>query len=120
MCVQLGSGLFATDEIFTEGPLYSLVSSDTASWLTWLHKKNFDLILILAAVHVLAVGVHMIKGDKILGAMFSGYKKLPESKAEAVNADELAFASVVKAIVLAIVIGAVVVNYFMLPVIEML
>ena len=120
VCVQLGSGLFATDEIFTEGPLYSLVSSDTASWLTWLHKKNFDLILILAAVHVLAVGVHMIKGDKILGAMFSGYKKLPESKADAVNADELAFASVVKAIVLAIVIGAVVVNYFMLPVIEML
>ncbi|MGS0730841.1 cytochrome b/b6 domain-containing protein, partial [Shewanella sp. 0m-11] len=80
ICIQLITGLFATDDIFTEGPLYSFVSSDTASWLTWLHKKNFDLILILAAMHVLAVGVHMIKGDKILGAMFSGYKSLPESE----------------------------------------
>ncbi|MCK8043643.1 cytochrome b/b6 domain-containing protein [Shewanella sp. 1CM18E] len=120
ICVQLGTGLFATDEIFTEGPLYGLVSSDTASWLTWLHKKNFDLILILAAVHVLAVGVHMIKGDKILGAMFSGYKKLPESKVAGVNADDLAFASVIKAVVIAAVIGALVVNYLMLPVIDML
>ncbi|WP_299802156.1 cytochrome b/b6 domain-containing protein [uncultured Shewanella sp.] len=120
ICVQLISGLFATDEIFTEGPLYSFVSSDTASWLTWLHKKNFDLILVLATVHVFAVGVHMMKGDKILGAMFSGYKKLPKSKLVESNIEELTFASFFKAIVLAMVVGVLVVNYLMLPVIEML
>ena len=120
ICIQLITGLFATDDIFTEGPLYSFVSSDTASWLTWLHKKNFDLILILAAVHVLAVGVHMIKGDKILGAMFSGYKSLPESEITDSSANNLAFASMLKALVLVLVVGALVLNYLMWPVIDML
>ncbi|MGS0694577.1 cytochrome b/b6 domain-containing protein [Shewanella sp. 0m-4] len=120
ICIQLITGLFATDDIFTEGPLYSFVSSDTASWLTWLHKKNFDLILILAAMHVLAVGVHMIKGDKILGAMFSGYKSLPESEITDSGANNLAFASMLKALVLVLVVGALVLNYLMWPVIDML
>ncbi|MCG9729974.1 cytochrome b/b6 domain-containing protein [Shewanella sp. Isolate13] len=120
ICIQLITGLFATDEIFTEGPLYSLVSSDTASQLTWLHKKNFDLILILAAIHVVAVLVHMVKGDRILGAMFSGYKKLPASTLEADKATQLSFASLIKALVLVVVIGGLVVNYLMLPVINML
>ncbi|MGS0673589.1 cytochrome b/b6 domain-containing protein [Shewanella sp. 30m-9] len=120
ICIQLITGLFATDDIFTEGPLYSFVSSDTASWLTWLHKKNFDLILILAAMHVLAVGVHMIKGDKILGAMFSGYKSLPESEITDSSANNLAFASMLKALVLVLVVGALVLNYLMWPVIDML
>ena len=113
--LQLMSGLFATDEIFTEGPLYSSVSNETAVWLTWLHKKNFDLILILAAIHILAVGVHMVKGDKIIMAMFSGYKRLPE-----VQAPSLAFASVLKAIAIVLVVGALVLNYLMLPIIDML
>ncbi|PKG76442.1 cytochrome B [Shewanella sp. Choline-02u-19] len=115
MCLQLFTGLFATDEIFTEGPLYSTVSGDTSLWLTWLHKKNFDLILVLAAIHVLAVGVHMLKGDKILAAMFSGYKRLPGEQEQT-----LAFASVLKAFAIVIVIGALVVNYLMLPIIQML
>ncbi|QQX81479.1 cytochrome b/b6 domain-containing protein [Shewanella sp. KX20019] len=113
--LQLVTGLFATDEIFTEGPLYATVKDDTALWLTWLHKQNFDLILILAAIHVLAVGVHMFKGDKIIAAMFSGYKRLPSELEQ-----PLVFASVVKAAIIVMVIGVLVVNYFMLPIIEML
>ncbi|MCL1051549.1 cytochrome b/b6 domain-containing protein [Shewanella abyssi] len=113
--LQLVTGLFATDEIFIEGPLYTTVNGDTALWLTWLHKKNFDLILILAAIHVLAVGVHMFKGDKIIAAMFSGYKRLPGELAQ-----PLAFVSTLKAVMIVMVIGALVVNYLMLPIIEML
>lgn len=113
--LQLVTGLFATDEIFTEGPLYSMVSGDTSLWLTWLHKKNFDLILILAGIHVLAVGLHMFKGDKILAAMFSGYKHLPGELERS-----LVFASVIKAFVIFILIACLVVNYLMLPIIEML
>lgn len=30
--LQLVTGLFATDDIFTEGPLYSYVSSDTSEF----------------------------------------------------------------------------------------
>ena len=60
--LQLISGLFATDDIFTEGPLMHLVSSDTAGWLTWLHKTNFNIILAMAAIHIIAVVVHVAKG----------------------------------------------------------
>lgn len=74
LVLQLTTGLFATDEIFTEGPLIHLVSSDTASWLTWLHKTNFNVILGLVVLHVAAVILHVVKGDNILKAMFSGYK----------------------------------------------
>jgi len=115
LSVQLISGLFATDDVFTEGPLYAYVSHDVASGLTWLHKKNFDLILAFAAIHVFAVILHTIKGDSIIPAMFSGYKRLPESHVSRVN-----FVSVTKAILMVLVIGFLVVNYLMLPVIEQL
>lgn len=72
---QIGSGMFATDEVFTEGPLVSFVSHEFSLAATWLHKKNFDIILILAVVHVFAVLVHHMKGDKLISAMFTGYKR---------------------------------------------
>lgn len=74
LMLQLTTGLFATDEIFTEGPLIHLVSSDTANWLTWLHKTNFNVILGLVVLHVAAVIVHVVKGENLVKAMFSGYK----------------------------------------------
>jgi len=77
--LQLGTGLFATDDVFTEGPLMYLVSSDTASWLTWLHKNNFNLIIAMSAVHILAVAVHLLKGENLIKAMFSGYKNMQAS-----------------------------------------
>ncbi len=80
IAMQLGTGLFATDEIFTEGPLVSLVSSETASWLTWVHKNNFNLIVTMAAVHILAVVVHLLKGENLINAMFTGYKELSEDQ----------------------------------------
>ena len=72
LVVQFATGLFATDEVFVEGPLYAYVSSETADWMTWLHKKNFDLLLVLIVLHVGAVLLHMVKGDALLGAMFTG------------------------------------------------
>lgn len=75
LTVQFTTGLFATDEVFVEGPLYAYVSSDTADWMTWLHKKNFDLLLLLIGLHVAAVLLHMVKGDALLGAMFTGKRK---------------------------------------------
>ncbi|RLV61493.1 cytochrome B [Parashewanella curva] len=75
---QFGTGLFTTDDIFTEGPLYSLVSEDVASLLTWLHKNTFNLILGLIVLHVIAVIIHTIKGENLVPAMFHGKKYLSE------------------------------------------
>lgn len=113
--LQLSTGLFATDDIFTEGPLYSYVSYDTALWLTWLHKQSFNLILSLAAIHVLAVIVHTLKGDKLILAMITGYKKVAE-----VPSQPLGFKSIFIAIVLLSILATLVGNYLILPVAQML
>lgn len=76
LTIQLVTGLFATDDIFTEGPFYSHVSSDIASTLTWVHKQNFNLILGFAVMHVLAVIVYLVKGENLITAMITGYKRV--------------------------------------------
>ena len=78
LAAQFITGLYSTDDIFTEGPLYSTVSGDIADSLTWLHKNIFYLILGLAVVHVIAVITHSLKGDKIVPAMFTGKKEVGE------------------------------------------
>ncbi len=109
VCLQLISGLFATDDIFTEGPLYASVSSEVSSWLTWLHKKNFDLILVLSAVHVLAVIVHRFKGEKLVAAMVTGYKQLDRHV-------ELSFRSLVIAIIVFVTLAIPITTWLILPV----
>ncbi|MBR9726668.1 cytochrome b/b6 domain-containing protein [Shewanella intestini] len=86
LLVQLVTGLFATDDIMTEGPLYYLASSEQSRWLNWLHKTNFTLLQVLVVCHILAVVVHQLKGERLIQAMFSGNKpqneklKTPEMK----------------------------------------
>ena len=72
LLVQLTTGLFATDEIFFSGPLASLVSTDTQGQLTDLHELNFNVLLTIIALHVLAVLIYQIKGIKLIGAMLHG------------------------------------------------
>ncbi|MFA7310552.1 MAG: cytochrome b/b6 domain-containing protein [Shewanella sp.] len=118
--LQLVTGLFATDDIFTEGQLYSYVSSDTSGFLTWLHKTNFNLILLLSAIHVLAVIIHAMKGDKLVGAMISGYKKVSKVAFSSSAKSELRFKSEWLALVLFTVCAAVVFGYLMWPIVQVL
>ncbi|GGI69127.1 cytochrome b/b6 domain-containing protein [Shewanella gelidii] len=80
LTLQLACGLFATDEIFSEGPFVAYVSSEFASAATWLHKKNFDLLLVLASVHIFAVLVHQWRGDKLILPMIHGYKVIHSAR----------------------------------------
>lgn len=52
---QAVSGLFATDDIMTTGPLYAYVSASTANLLTSLHKLNEWSIIGIVSLHVLAI-----------------------------------------------------------------
>jgi cytochrome b len=75
LMVQVGTGLFATDDIFVEGPLYHLVSSDTASTLSSIHGINRWVILGLIALHITAVLTHEFKlGHKLIASMITGKK----------------------------------------------
>ncbi|SEA32613.1 Cytochrome b [Thiothrix caldifontis] len=71
--VQAATGLFATDDIMTEGPLMGLVSGKTAESLTSIHHFTFNIILLLAAVHVTAVLFYRFyKRTNLIKAMVVG------------------------------------------------
>jgi cytochrome b len=75
LCVQAVTGLFANDDIFTEGPLYPWVSKATSDWLTQIHKLNQGIILLLVGVHVMAVLFYLIiKHENLIQPMFTGRK----------------------------------------------
>ncbi len=79
--IQVATGLFATDDLFTEGPFNNYVSEETASTLSWLHRRNFWLVLVLAGLHVSAVGFYGLwRKDSLAMAMFHGRKELADSR----------------------------------------
>ena len=84
---QTGSGLFANDDLLTEGPLAALISKATSDQLSRLHSWNFNLLLVLAAVHIVAVLYHaVVMKENLIGAMFTGMKRMPAGSTEGVVA----------------------------------
>ena len=62
LALQVGTGLFATDEIATTGPLNRLVSDRTASLLTHWHTVfGQGLILALVGLHVVAIAWYALR-----------------------------------------------------------
>ena len=83
LLIQAGTGLFANDDIMTEGPLYAWVSKGTSDWLTTIHKLNFNLLLLVIAVHISAVLFYLlVKRENLVHPMLSGYKRLPSELAD--------------------------------------
>ncbi len=86
LLVQAVTGLFASDDIFTQGPLYAWVSEATSSWLTRIHRLNQEVILVLVGVHVMAIVFYLVvKGDNLIGPMFSGTKPAAEAATPSAN-----------------------------------
>ena len=75
LLMQASTGLFASDDIFTEGPLNPLVSNAASSTLTRIHNINAIVIGCLVAVHLAAVLFHLLfKGENLIKPMFTGLK----------------------------------------------
>jgi cytochrome b len=86
LLAQVGTGMFANDDVLFEGPLAGLVSKDLSDRLTGWHHWNLKLLFVLAAVHVLAVLYHAVfMQENLIGAMFTGVKRLPANVAQAVQ-----------------------------------
>jgi cytochrome b len=86
--VQAVSGLFATDEIDTDGPLVPWVSAYTVKLMTRAHHWNENVLLALVGLHVVAVLLYLLlKHENLIAPMISGRKSLPQSS-------QLRFASV--------------------------
>ncbi|TCZ65929.1 cytochrome b/b6 domain-containing protein [Roseicella aquatilis] len=76
------TGLFSAEEpefsYGAKGPLAGLVSPGTSNWLTGLHEVTFDLILLAAGLHVLAVlAYRFIRRHDLVRPMLTGVKWLP-------------------------------------------
>ena len=77
VAVQVGSGLFATDDIFNEGPLNRYVSGEFARTATWIHHRVHWLILGAGVVHLAAHAVYgFVLRDPTPLAMFTGRKRV--------------------------------------------
>lgn len=82
LCAQVGTGLFADDEISNTGPLYKFVSGSASQLLTTYHKAIGQWVLItLIALHVAAIVYYavgkrqnltrvMITGDQVVHGAF--------------------------------------------------
>jgi cytochrome b len=75
LLIQAGTGLFANDDIATQGPLYEWVSKATSDWFTGIHKLNQAIIVALVTIHILAVVFHFFfKRENLVTPMISGFK----------------------------------------------
>lgn len=75
--VQAGTGLFANDDILTEGPFYYLVSKTTSDWLTGVHRLNQNILAFLVAIHLGAIIFHLVvKRENLIKPMITGRKTL--------------------------------------------
>jgi cytochrome b len=102
---QVGTGLFATDDITWYGPYYGTVSESLAGTLTSLHHLNFNFIWAAIALHLSAILYYAYgKKQSLVPAMLTGFKPAEAVPVEeAINSSELWKASLVIATSAAVV-----------------
>jgi cytochrome b len=99
---QAVSGLFASDEIDTDGPLVAHVSDATVKLMTRMHHWNENVLLILVGLHVVAIMLYLVvKHDNLIAPMVNGRKRV-------VQARDLSFASAWAALALFVLCAAAV------------
>ncbi len=72
--MQVLAGLFASDEIFTEGPLARYGSDEWVALMTGAHHRIFWLIIAAILVHLSAHAVYALRRDPMPLSMFTGRK----------------------------------------------
>lgn len=83
LAVQVTTGLFANDDVMTEGPLRHLVSDRASSLLTEVHGLVYNLLVALVALHVVAVYAHRIfRKEDLIRPMLTGYKQADDEDGE--------------------------------------
>lgn len=105
LLLQAGMGLFAADvnSYLYDGPLKVLIDGELAEQVTGWHKDWFDVLLLLAALHVLAVAFYKVgRNTDLVRPMLSGMKALPGEVAP------LRFASPWRALVLLLLVALLV------------
>lgn len=75
LLAQAGTGLFANDDIVTEGPLYKLISKELSDLLTAVHEGTFNVLMTLVTLHIAAIVFYrLFKRDDLVRPMLTGKK----------------------------------------------
>ncbi len=87
--VQVGSGLFANDEIAFTGPLFALIGEDLALTLTGWHRQLSWALFALVGLHVAAILAYLqFKKRNLIGPMVTGWKAVRSADVPATVADQ--------------------------------
>lgn len=108
---QAGAGLFSadTDMGTVNGPLANSISDKWVDRLTFFHKFWVNVIIGLAALHILAALTYLVlKRQNLIGSMFTGRKPLEHVAEAGQPAPRLSFGSGRLAISLLVASAAIV------------
>jgi cytochrome b len=84
LLAQATSGLFANDDIATDGPLVHLIGKDTSDAITTFHHRNLWVLATLVTLHLAAIAYHLVAvRENLVRPMITGVKQVPSSRAEA-------------------------------------
>lgn len=76
LLVQTISGLFNSDDIMAEGPLFGIAGPELRSFMGQVHAINFTVLLVLIGLHVAAILFYALwKGQALVGAMVHGRRR---------------------------------------------
>jgi cytochrome b len=76
--VQAGTGLFSNDDSDADGPLMHLISKDQSNFISKIHSLNFNLILAVIVLHVVAIVAYaVLKRQNLVRPMVTGTKEMP-------------------------------------------
>jgi len=109
LLVQGSTGLFATDDIASEGPLMKLVSNSTAAVLTRVHRWNEKVLIALTVLHLAGVLYYLfVKRRNLIVPMLTGDQYVDRAREARDDAAMRARAALL--LVVAIALVAYVVN----------
>ncbi len=111
LLLQVVAGLFSadTDTGLVSGPLANLVPDKWIDAATVFHHTWVNMLLLLVALHVLAAVTYLVwKRQNLIGAMFTGHKRLDDVVPPGKPAPTLSFGSGRLALSLLVVSAAIV------------
>lgn len=72
LTLQVGSGLFANDDILSEGPLANLVGKTISDAMSEIHEASFGILITLIGLHVAAALYYLVRGKNLIRPMVTG------------------------------------------------
>ena len=79
--LQLGTGLFATDELFANGPLSDYINEALSRKFTFIHELNFIALMVFITLHISAVLMYLLfRKENLIKPMINGKKPVKDYK----------------------------------------